>query len=364
MADKLLRVGITHGDINGVGYEIILKLFSDARIFESCIPIVYGSTKIIAYYKKYLELNSVNLNVINNIGEAAANRLNIINCVDDNLKVELGKSTEESRKASFLSLERSVKDISNNKFNVLITSPVVESNMREEIPGFKTQVEYVKNSLSFEGDYIRILAKDDLRIAMATDRVDFKDILSFLTTERVKNKLKLLKKSLVRDFSVTNPRIAVLSINPDSCIGGECGEEEKNIILPAIKESCEENALCVGPYASEDFFSSGMYKKFDATLAMYYDQAVIPFNTLTENRGAEYVAGLPLIMVSPCTGINYEDAGANKTSEESIRDALFLASDIFKSKKFDSEINSNPLKKQYFEKGMDNEVLDLTKDED
>ena len=352
MSNKLIKVGISQGNINGIGYELILKTFEDARITESCIPVIYGSSKVLAYHRKALELPPININTINHPDEAGANRVNMINCINEDIMVELSRSTSEAEESAQKSLEKAVEDLKSGFIDVLLTAP-----------SFQEQTQYIESQVEPEKKALRMLVKDGLRIALATGKVPLSDVSSLLTVDLLTEKIKDLRDSLVQDFMITTPRIAVLSLNPGMGVSNEMGTEEKEIIVPALKAATDAGVFCFGPYAADEFFGSGEYVKFDGILAMYYDQGLIPFRALTAGEGVCYTAGLPIVRTAPDQGVSYENAGKNITSEASFRNALYLAIDVFKNRVIDRKINANPLKKQYFERGSDNEKLDLTKDE-
>jgi 4-hydroxythreonine-4-phosphate dehydrogenase len=353
MNDKLLKVGISHGDINGVAYELIIKTFEDVRMFESCIPVIYGSSKVLAYHRKALGLPALNINAVNSAANASVNRFNIINCTDADVAVELSKSTSESEQLAQSALQKSVADLKNGLIDVLVTAP---STLDE--------TSYLVEQTGKEKKALNILVTDNFRIALASDAIPLSDVPSYLSTGLLKNRISILQSTLIHDFMLTNPRIAVLSLNPGVGIKEQKqGKEEDEMIIPAIKAANAEGIICFGPYSADNFFESEDYKKFDAILAMYHDQGLIPFRSISAGEGALYTANLPVVRTAPDMGVNYEKAGKNESAENAFRNALYLAIDIFNTRKLDREIYANPLKKQYFERGADNEKLDLTKDE-
>ncbi len=362
MNENMIKVGIPHGDINGISYEIILKTFEDVRIFESCIPIVYGSSKVLAYHRKVMDLQPVNTNSINHAADATANRLNIINCIDEEIKVELSKSTPEAGQSAVSALERAVNDLKEGVIDVLLTSPLNIHNVPSG--NFSGHTHCLESQFGKEGEALTLLVRDDFRLALATGQVALSEVPGLLTVDLIANKLEAFHQSLVRDFMVTTPRIAVLSLNPGSGTDDWMGKEEKEIILPGMKEAEKKGVYCFGPYAADAFFSSGFYSRFDGVLAMYHDQALVPFRTISGEEGVRFTTGLPVVRTAPDQGVSYDIAGQNKASETAFRNALYLAVDVFKNRITDQKIHANPLKKQYFEKGSDNEKLDLTKDED
>jgi 4-hydroxythreonine-4-phosphate dehydrogenase len=352
MNDNLVKIGITQGDINGIGYELILKTLEDVRIFEFCIPVIYGSSKILAYHRKALDIPSVNLNMINSAQDASINRFNLINCGNDELVVEFSRQTQEGEAAAKASVQRAIVDLNAGKIQALVTTPVLE----DYTPLIELEAGKGKHAL-------RIFIKDNFRIALATNKVSFSEISALLTVDMLVDKIKLLHNSLVHDFVLTAPRIAVLSLNPKAERKENWGKEENEIIIPALEIVADAGICCIGPYSASKLFGSEEYRKFDAILAMYYEQALIPFRTITCGEGVGYMAGLPVIITSPDQDVSYEIAGKNMASESAFRNALYLSFDLFRNRIYDKEIYANPLRKQYFERGSDNEKLDLTKDE-
>jgi len=348
----MIKIGITQGDPGGVAYELILKTFEDAHIFELCTPIIYGSSKALAYHRKVLELPGFNLNSISQVENAGTNRLNIINVTDEEMVVEMGKSTPEGLKHADLALNKALQDLESGLIDVLLTAPSVE----DPLTTIESQVEKKDESL-------KIMVSDSLKMAFATDNIPLSEASSSLSVELLKRKIEMLQSVLVHDFMITTPRIAVLSFNPKAGINDKLGKEEEEIILPAIKAASDSRIFCFGPYAADTFFGSDEYLKFDAVLAMYYDQGMIAFRSIASEKGALYTSGLPFIMTAPYHDVSFEKAGKNICSPDSFRDALYLSIDLYRNQKVDYEINQNPLRKQYFERGSDNEKLDLTKEE-
>ena len=352
MTEKIIKVGISHGDINGIAYELILKTFDDIRIFEMCIPVIYGSSKVLAYQRKFMNLSPVNFTTINNAGDAGMNRLNVINCGNEEVAVEFAHSTPESELLAKEAFQRAISDLQSGLIDVLIMAP---ANLDENtLSGFITS----------KKPPLKMLISDSFRIALASDKIPLSGITSYLTVDLLSNQIKSLHSTLIHDFMITNPRIAVLSLNPGAGIKEKLfGNEETEMIIPAIKAANDAGIICFGPYSADDYFGSSEYTRFDATLATYYDQGLIPFRSITFEGGVLFWADLPFIVTASDQGVSYEKAGKNESSEASFRNALYYAIDIFKARKIDSEIYANPLKKQYFERGSDNEKLDLTKDE-
>jgi 4-hydroxythreonine-4-phosphate dehydrogenase len=353
MSEKLIKVGISHGDINGISYELILKVFEDVRVFEFCIPVVYGSSKILAYHRKAMDLPHVNINTVNTARDAGVNRLNIINCGNEETSVEFSKSTPESETFAQKAFEQAVEDLKSGSIDVLLMAP----SGRDEVSYLTAHTGNAKKAM-------KILVKDSFRLALASDRIPLSDVSSHLTVESLTEQIRTLQSVLIHDFMITLPRIAVLSLNPAVGVKEQqYGKEETEIIVPAVKSANDVGVICFGPYSADNFFGGDDYLKFDAVLALYYDQGAIPFRSLSSGEGVCYIANLPFVAAAPDQSVSYEKAGKNESSEVPFRNALYLAVDIFKNRKMDKEIYANPLKKQYFERGSDNEKLDLTKDE-
>lgn len=365
MEEQLIKVGITHGDINGIGYEIILKTFSDSRVAELCTPIIYGSSKIAAYHRKALGLPSVNISNIGHAEEAGTNRVNIINCVHDDTKVELSKSTEIAGTAAVKALETAAADLKRGTIDVLLTAPVNKHNIQSNNFKFPGHTEYLEERFGgANAKALMILVSGDLRVALVTGRIPLSEVASNVTKENIIEKLEIFNRSLIQDFNIVKPRIAVLSLNPHAGDAGLTGNEEETIVIPAMAEAEKKGVMSFGPYATDSFFGSRMYEKFDGILAMYHDQGLAPFKTLAMENGLSYTAGLSIVRTSPTHGTAYDIAGQNIASEESFRQALYAALDIFRNRKIYKEATHNPLRKQYFDKGNGDEKLDLTKDEE
>lgn len=326
-----IKVGITHGDINGISYEVILKTLEDSRITELCTPIIYGSPKVAAYYRKVLNLN-INLNLINNASEAQEKRANIINCNKEEIKVEVGVSTPQAGEAAFNALEMATKALKNGEIDVLVTAPINKNNIQSNNFNFPGHTEYLENIFGEKADALMILANDSLRIAVATGHVPVSKISSCLTQELILNKIKQFNKSLIEDFGIFKPRIAVLGLNPHAGDNGVIGNEDEEIIRPAVKQALDDQIICFGPLPADGFFGSNGQAQYDGILAMYHDQGLIPFKTIAMDNGVNFTAGLSVIRTSPDHGTAYDLAGKNMASENSFRQALFMALDVYKNR--------------------------------
>lgn len=358
-----LRVGITHGDFNGVGYEVILKMLDDARILELCTPIIYGSAKIAAFYRKSLELAGPWQPVqINSAADASADAVNIINVIGQEAHITPGEASKEAGEAAFIALERAVEDLKNGHIDVLLTAPINKSTIQSDTFRFPGHTEYLAASAADGSQPLMILFNENIRVALVTTHLPIAKVPEAITTENIVEKLALFNKSLTTDFAVVKPRIAVLALNPHAGEDGLLGKEEKEIIAPAIEKARQMKIHAFGPYAADGFFGNGLYTKFDGVLAMYHDQGLAPFKTLAMDSGVNFTAGLPFVRTSPDHGTGYDIAGKNRASEESMRAALYAAIDIYRSRQAFIEMTASPLPKLYHEKGRDNVVLDLTSD--
>lgn len=355
----MIKVGITHGDINGIGYEIILKTFSDLRITEICTPVIYGSTKVAAYHRKALEIQPVMFNLIESAEDAEAEKVNIVNCVSEDVKVELGKSTKAGGEAAYQALEKATEDLANGLIDVLVTAPINKDNIQQDNFHFPGHTEYLESKFGDENTKsLMILVNDHLRVALVTGHLPLSKVPAAVTKEKIIETVRIFNDSLKQDFSIGKPRIAVLSLNPHAGENGLLGSEEKDVIIPAIEELAAE-ILCFGPYPADGFFGSEQHKHFDGVLAMYHDQGLAPFKALAMEEGVNYTAGLPIVRTSPAHGTAYGIAGKNEASEVSFRNAIYMAIDTCRNRSEYEKARKNPLRKLYFEKGGD-EAVDLS----
>jgi 4-hydroxythreonine-4-phosphate dehydrogenase len=343
MKPQKIRIGITQGDINGIGYEVILKTLLDNRILDICTPIVYGSPKVAAYHRKTLNISDFSLNIIKSPEEANPKRANIINCLSDDIRVELGKSTATAGEASYISLKKAVEDAKNGKLDALVTAPINKYNIQSDNFKFAGHTEFLKDYFNVS-DVLMLMASDSIKVGLLTVHVPLKDIFSLISVEGLTQKIRLMNRSLVEDFRIRKPKIAVLGLNPHAGEEGMMGKEEKEIIKPVIENLKKEDLLVFGPYAADGFFGSGNYMKFDGIFAMYHDQGLIPFKSLVMDEGVNYTAGLPIIRTSPAHGTAYDLAGKNLANHNSFRKAIYTAFDIYQNRLFHAEITNNPLK--------------------
>ena len=363
MEENKIRIGITQGDINGVGYEVILKTFADPLMFDLCTPIVYGSPKVAAYHRKSLDL-STNFSIVSSATEAADGRLNVVNCTNDEVKVEFSKADAEAGKAALDALEKAIEEYRNGLLDVIVTAPINKHTIHSEQFAFPGHTEYIEQRLGDGGKALMILMKDDFRVALVTGHIPVSQIAPTLTKDLIKEKLTIFNRSLKQDFGISAPRIAVFSLNPHAGDGGLLGTEEEEIIIPALKEMNAQGVLCYGPYPADGFMGSGNFIHFDGILAMYHDQGLAPFKALAMDAGVNFTAGLPVVRTSPAHGTAYDIAGKGIASEDSFRQAIYVAIDVFRNRQREKTASSNPLRKQYYEKRDDSDKLKLDAEKD
>lgn len=351
-------VGISQGDYNGIGYEVILKTFADKRMFDFSTNVLYGSQEVANFYIKNLDLPNYDLNLTNDTSNLRPNKLNIIDTNEKNLNIEVGQSTKKAGEMAFNSLERAVNELKRRKINVLVTAPINKDNIQSDKFQFAGHTDYLAEVFKVE-DYLMLMVQQDLRIGVITGHIPLKDVVENITTELINKKISVLNRSLEYDFGIRKPKIAILGLNPHASDNGLIGKEEEEIINPAIKKAQDEGSLVYGPFAADGFFASENYKNFDGILAMYHDQGLIPFKTLAFKDGVNFTAGLPVVRTSPAHGTAYEIAGKNLASPDSFRQAVYLGIEIFKNRIIQDEISQNPLKS-----ALKKINQKLTKDED
>lgn len=343
-------VGITQGDSNGIGYEVIIKALADARILDGFTPVIYGSSKIFGRYRNLIHnIEQVDTNVISSAKDAKPGMINILNCIGDTDVVEPGQSTPEAAKAAIKALECAVEDIKNGLIDVLVTAPINKRAMTKEGFKFTGHTEYLEDVFRVE-DAVMIMVSSTLKIAVVTGHIPLKDVEKNLTSEKILDKLRVMSDSLKRDFCVDDPKIAVLGLNPHCGDGGLLGDEEQEIILPAVKEAYNQGINAFGPYSPDGFFGLGNYHKFDAVLAMYHDQGLAPFKALAFEDGVNYTAGLPIIRTSPDHGTAYEMAGKDEANPRSMISAIYTAIDIFKNRNAYDELLAGRMQEFHPEK--------------
>lgn len=354
MENRKLRVAITHGDTNGIGYEIIFKTFSEPAMLELCTPIIYGSPKVAAYHRNALGIQG-NFTIINSATEAHNNKVNLLTTFDQEIKVDLGNPSKEAGMASLAALEKAMADYKEGLFDVLVTAPINKNNIQSDDFHFCGHTEYIEERAGNGDKALMILLNDMLRVALVTTHLPIRDVAAVITKESIIEKATIFHNSLKRDFRISNPRIAVLALNPHAGDDGLLGREEQEVIIPAIKELSDNGIRAFGPYAADGFFGHESYTAFDGVLAMYHDQGLAPFKCLDLGNGVNFTAGLPIVRTSPDHGTAYDIAGKNMADESSFRNAIYLALDVFRNRiEYDEPFN-NPLKKLYHEKRDDSE---------
>lgn len=347
-APRKLRVGITQGDTNGVGYELIYKTFVSNEMFEICTPIVYGHIKAAAYHKKALG-SPISVHIINEAEEATPERLNLVNLSNDDVNITFGEQDAEAGLAAFASLERATADLKSGKIDVLVTAPICKAAIQSEQFPFPGHTEYLANCLGEEGESEpqMIMVSDLMRVALLTSHVSLTEISYLVTKENIELRAQQLHHTLRRDFGLSAPRIAILSLNPHAGEDGMLGHEERDIIEPSINSLLDAGVPCFGPYAADGFFGAGLYRHFDGILAMYHDQGLVPFKALAMDSGVNYTAGLPFVRTSPDHGTAFDIAGKGEADETSFRAAIYAAIDIYRRRERFDEANANPLPKLF-----------------
>lgn len=340
-----VRVGIPHGDTNGIGYEVILKTFAEEEMFELCTPIVYGSPKVASFHRKAINLPTA-FSTIQNASDAEEGRLNMVECFPDEIKVEFGQASPESGRAAYAALERAVEDYKAGLLDVIVTAPINKKSIQSEAFHFAGHTEYFEDRVGEGAKALMVLANSQLRVALATTHLPLSEVPGHLSRELVEEKLRQFQQTLHVDFRISIPRIAVLALNPHAGDGGLLGTEEAEIIQPAIQSVNEEGLHCFGPYAADGFFGARTYRHFDGILAMYHDQGLVPFKALSMDDGVNFTAGLPLVRTSPDHGTAYELAGKGMAAPDSFRQAVYTAIDIWCARRFDADARANPLQKQ------------------
>ena len=355
MENKKIRVAITHGDTNGVGYEVIFKAFEDPGMLELCTPIIYGSPKLAAYHGKTLGLDT-QFTIITKASDAKENKINLLMTFEEEVKVDFGVPTPEAGEAAKKALDRALADFKEGAFDVLVTAPVAKNSIR----GFDGHTSYLTQHLGDNCQGLTILVSDNLRVALVTNNVSLKNVAETISKQKIVDKAKIFHEALRRDMRISNPRIAVLALNPRGGEDGALGDEELEIIRPAIEELAAQSIQAFGPYPADDFFGDGSYSQFDGVLAMYHDQGQTPFKALTsisDDKGVRVTAGLALVRTAPAHGACFNLAGQNRMEADSMRHAIFEAIDIWRNRNNYDEPMGNPLQKLYHEKRDDSEKV-------
>jgi 4-hydroxythreonine-4-phosphate dehydrogenase len=341
--EKTPVIAISQGDTNSISYEVIIKALADPRIFDFFTPVLYGNSKLASYHKKTLSLQNFNFNLVRNIESANAKRANIININEDEIKVDLGKETPISGEMAFISLERALQDVMNKKADILVTAPVHKNAVQLAHPDFKGHTEYLQARFN-ANNILMIMAGRIMKIALATTHVPIAEVSQNIKKESLLTKIYLFNQSLIQDFNITQPRIAVLGLNPHAGDNGMFGNEEIEEIIPAIELLNSQGIAAFGPFPADGFFGNMTFREFDGVFAMYHDQALIPFKTICFEDGVNFTAGLPIVRTSPAHGTAFDIAGQDKASAEPMKQALLLAAEIFDNRKKYAEMYENQLK--------------------
>lgn len=356
MANKKIRVAITHGDTNGVGYELIFKSFNEPEMLEYCTPIIYGSPKVAAYYRKAMNLPA-QFSIIQKAEDAEDGRINLLAAVEGEVKVDMGIPTMESGEAAVKALDRAMTDYRNGLYDVLVTAPINNQNAEIEGYQFLGHKDYIETCLGEGKKSLSILCGGDLRIASITEKTPLRNVPAAITEESIIEKVKLMQTTIKRDFGISSPRIAVLALNPRNNEDDSCGTEEREIIIPAIDKLAEQGVQAFGPYATDSFFGDGDYLEFDGIMAMYHDQATTPFHALYNGDGTIYTAGLSIIHTAADTTPSYSIVGTNQADPSAFRNSIYLALDAFRHRNSFDEARENPLPKLYHEKRDESEKV-------
>ncbi len=356
---KKLRIGITHGDINGISYELLLKTFAKKGFCELFTPIVYGSSTALRFWAKHFEINELNYwNIIDSLDEVKENVVNLLSCCpEENVEVHIGKGDTSSGEFAFLALEKAMEHSLNGDISALVTAPINKSVMPQKKFPYNGHTDYLGAKCGLSGDEtpLMILTSGAIRVALVTTHIPINKVAENISEEKIISKLKALEQSLKRDFNIEKPRIAVLGLNPHCSDNGLMGDEEKQIITPAIKKALdEENILSFGPFPSDGFWGSEGLYQYDGILALYHDQGLSPFKALFMNNGVNFSAGLPIVRTSPDHGTGFDLAGKGKASEESLYQAIYLAIDTVRRREMYDEARKNPLPTLYNTRGQDN----------
>lgn len=347
--DKI-KVGISIGDLNGIGVEIVLKSFEDSRMLDFCTPVIFASSKAVSYHKKALNLNT-NIHGIDSLRKVVPQKLNLLNVWKEMIDVDLGKPTEISGKYALLSLDSATEALKKGEIDILVTAPIDKNNIQSEAFNFQGHTEFLEHKLN--GESLMILCSGNLRVGLITGHIPIDKVAESISAELIRKKVSIMYKSLVEDFNIAKPRIAVLGLNPHCGDQGVIGTEDDEIVRPTLEEIQEKGQLVYGPYAADSFFGNGNYKGFDGVLAMYHDQGLTPFKTLSFGKGVNFTAGLDKIRTSPDHGTAYEIAGKGKAEFSSFKEAIFLGINLFKAREEFNALIENKLeirkekKKQY-----------------
>ena len=336
-----IKVGISIGDLNGIGMEVIIKTFKDNRMMDFCTPIIFGSSKVASIHRKALDFQDFSFNVINSIKDAHPKKANLLNIWKEDIELNLGKSSVISGEYAFDSIKTACKALTDGEIDVLVTAPINKSTIQEKVKDFVGHTEFLQGN--FKRESLMIMVSEAMKIAFVTGHIPLSDVKTAITKEKIIAKATLLNQSLITDFGIRKPKIAVIGLNPHAGEDGMLGSEEKEIIIPAIKQLKENDIMIFGPYPADSFFTPKNLKAFDGILSMYHDQGLTPFKTLSFSEGVNYTGGLNIVRTSPAHGTAYDIAGKAQANEQSFREAVFLACEIFKKRAEFEQLNDNAL---------------------
>lgn len=323
------RIGITLGDFNGIGPEVVIKALADNRLLSLVTPVVYGSTRVLSFYRKLMNLEEFNYSQVKNKGQFFPKSVNVVNCWEDQVEITPGVASRNAGKAALLCIRKAVEEVKEGLIDAFVTSPIDKNTIHGEEFPYRGHTEYLTQEFQAT-ETLMLLAGDELKVGLVTEHIPVKDISSHISKERVELKIRLMELSLKRDFNISKPRIAVLGLNPHASDDGLIGQEENTVIKPVINDLKSKGKLIFGPYPADGFFAAGQHKKFDAVMAMYHDQGLIPFKYIAFESGVNFTAGLPIVRTSPDHGTAYAIAGKNQADESSMRQAIYLAAEIVK----------------------------------
>ncbi|WP_418264263.1 4-hydroxythreonine-4-phosphate dehydrogenase PdxA [Flavobacterium faecale] len=334
-------VGISIGDLNGIGSEVVLKTFEDSRMLELCTPVIFANVKILSFIKKNLE-TTVALHGIDKIDQLIPGKINVLNVWKEGVDLNLGTNDDKVGEYAIKSFVASTKALKEDQIDVLVTAPINKYNIQSEEFKFPGHTDYLNQEL--EGNALMLMVQDNLRVGLLTDHVPLNQVSNHLTEALIKKKIETIKQSLIQDFNIIRPKIAVLGLNPHCGDGGVIGNEDDAILKPTLEKIFNKGTLVFGPFAADGFFGSGQYEKYDAIIATYHDQGLIPFKTLSFGKGVNYTAGLNKVRTSPDHGTAYDIAGKGIADFNSFKEAVYLAIDIYRSRIQHEEMTKNPLK--------------------
>lgn len=341
---KKPRIGITLGDVNGVGPEVVIKALNNEKILNYCVPVIFGSSKILSYHKNIVKADNFSYSVVNDLSRLSNHKVNVVNCFQDDINITLGQATEEAGKFAYTCLDRAMNEIKSGHIDALVTAPINKKAMQMANFPYTGHTEFLTDK-SGKSESLMMMVSDNMRVAVATNHIPLSDVAEKLTKDKLRKKLQIFQKSLKEDFGIEKPTIAVLGLNPHAGDGGTIGTEEEEMIRPLIIEAKKKGAMIMGPFSADGFFGSSQIKKVDGIMAMYHDQGLVPFKALSFGNGTNFTAGLSIVRTSPDHGTAFDIAGKNMADVSSFRNALFQAIDIVKTRKEMKEMKENAMKK-------------------